>query len=82
MAGDMGMPVKENIARGERRGILFPEKMSVRGENRAARRKKQRVIGHNGKFENHLVYFAVAVAADAEELFFRGLSIANTSLGA
>ena len=63
----MRVPVDEHVARPVRGRAFGVEQVAVRHKGAMpAIQRKQRVIGHNGKLQHHLVHFGVAVAAHTQ----------------
>lgn len=71
--GGMEMPVKEDVSLFQEGGRFGIEQVSVRKKEGVTVAVGDGVIGENGKFENHLVNFAVAVASYAEDFILDGV---------
>ena len=67
------MPVEKQVAFVKDRGHVCVEKVAVGCKQRAFAEAKKRVIRKDREFKHHLVDFAVAVAAHADDFIFHGV---------
>ena len=75
------MAVKEDIAFFQRRQVLGVPGVAVGHEDHMSFQIEDHVIGEDGEVQYHLIHFGLAVAADAEELFFHVVEHADNGFG-
>ena len=80
-AGDVGMPVKQNIAWMQGRRGRHIVKVPVCGKDCASARVQQTVIRHHREMQHHLIDLRIAVAAYAEDRGGTGVELCGDFLG-